>query len=111
MAQIDATQTPHSSRRPLREIRWLSSAVHALVFLFTLSVCLFGCAAAASAGEADLAIPDLHQGKFHIFGTEITAWNLLAGGALVICGTLGISLYQFFQIKKQPAHQSMLNVA
>src|SRR4029079_1347794 len=48
---------------------------------------------------------------FHLFGMEVTAWNLLAGGALVICGTLGISLYQFYQIKKQPAHESMLNVA
>src|SRR5205085_8977181 len=37
--------------------------------------------------------------------------RLLAIGAVVILGTLGISLYQFFQIKKQPAHQSMLNVA
>ena len=29
----------------------------------------------------------------------------------MICGTLGISLYQFYQIKKQPAHQSMLDIA
>src|SRR5262245_18060100 len=79
-----------------------------------LSLALIGSlliSGAASASEASLAIPDLHEGKFNIFGTQISAWNLLAGGALVICGTLGISLYQFFQIKKQPAHQSMLNIA
>ena len=29
----------------------------------------------------------------------------------MICGTLGISLYQLYQIKKQPAHKSMLDVA
>jgi len=83
--------------------RWLPLLCGLALFLLA--------AAGASASEADLAIPDLHEGKFHLFGTEISAWNLLAIGALVICGTLGISLYQFFQIKKQPAHQSMLDVA
>ncbi|MCL6507388.1 MAG: sodium-translocating pyrophosphatase, partial [Bryobacteraceae bacterium] len=63
------------------------------------------------ASEASLAIPDLREGTFHILGLEISAWNLLFYGALVICGTLGISLYQFSQIKKQPAHPSMLNIA
>lgn len=63
------------------------------------------------AGEADLAIPDLHQGKFTIFGAEISAWNLLLYGAIVITGTLGISLYLRGQIKKLPAHKSMLDVA
>src|SRR5262245_59383288 len=64
----------------------------------------------ASAGEADLAIPDLHAGHFPSLG-GISAWNLLAVGALVICGTLGISLYQLYQIHKQPAHKSMLDIA
>jgi K(+)-stimulated pyrophosphate-energized sodium pump len=68
-------------------------------------------ASPAMASEADLAIPDLHEGKFNIFGTTITAWQLLFYGSFVILGTLGISLYQFFQIKRQPAHQSMLNIA
>src|SRR5687767_15308005 len=83
--------------------RWLPLACGLSLFLFS--------AAGVSGSEADLAIPDLHEGKFNLFGTEVSAWNLLAIGALVICGTLGISLYQFFQIKKQPAHQSMLDVA
>jgi K(+)-stimulated pyrophosphate-energized sodium pump len=66
------------------------------------------------AGEADLAIPDLYQNgarHFNLPGFLGNAWWLLFCGAMVICGTLGISLYQYFQIKKQPAHQSMLNVA
>ncbi len=67
-------------------------------------------AAPAVASEADLAIPDLHEGKFDSLG-GISAWNLLAAGALVICGTLGISLYLLGQIKKMPAHKSMLDVA
>src|SRR5262249_49679585 len=41
----------------------------------------------------------------------ISAWNLLFGGACVIAGTLGISLFLRHQIHKLPAHKSMLNVA
>jgi K(+)-stimulated pyrophosphate-energized sodium pump len=63
------------------------------------------------AGEADLAIPDLHEGTFTIGGQTITAWNLLFGGAWVIMGTLGISLFLFFQIKNLPAHESMLKIS
>jgi K(+)-stimulated pyrophosphate-energized sodium pump len=63
------------------------------------------------AGEADLAIPDLHEGHFLIGGYSISAWNLLAGGAIVITGTLGISLYLRRQIRVLPAHKSMLDVA
>src|SRR4029079_8072201 len=50
-------------------------------------------------------------GHFIIFGQRISAWWLLFCGALVICGTLGISLYLRGQIKKLPAHKSMLDVA
>ena len=67
-------------------------------------------AAGAHAGEADLAIPDLHAGKFDSLG-GISAWNLLFYGSFVILGTLGISLYQIWQIHRQPAHKSMLDVA
>jgi K(+)-stimulated pyrophosphate-energized sodium pump len=63
------------------------------------------------ASEADLAIPDLHAGSYTLFGVTITAWQLLFYGALVIAGTLGISLFQFFMIKKERAHESMLRVA
>ena len=37
--------------------------------------------------------------------------TVLAIGALVICGTLGISLYLRAQIKQMPAHKSMLDIA
>lgn len=63
------------------------------------------------ASEADIAIPDLHKGTFHIFGQVISAWDFLFYGALVICLTLGISLWLRQQVKKQRAHQSMLKVS
>lgn len=77
--------------------------------LWSLGICLFA-ATNAMAGEADLAIPDLHKGTFPGLG-GITAWNLLFFGSFVILGTLTISLYQVWQIHKQPAHKSMLDVA
>src|SRR6478672_5487421 len=72
-------------------------------------------AGVARASEADLAIPDLHAGRFFTTAGDpnsgISAWNLLAGGALVICITLGFSLYLRAQIHALPAHKSMLDVA
>src|SRR5688500_17280583 len=65
--------------------------------------------ATARASEADLAIPDLDVKVF--FNNTVSAWWLLAYGALVICGTLGISLYLRAQIHALPAHRSMLDVA
>lgn len=61
------------------------------------------------ASEADLAIPDLHQGYFAIFGLD--GWHLLLYGSLVIVFTLTISLTLFRSVKRLPAHKSMLNVA
>ncbi|HEY7327849.1 MAG TPA: sodium-translocating pyrophosphatase [Gemmataceae bacterium] len=78
-------------------------------FLGALAVLLIA-AATGHASEADLAIPDLHEGTFTSLG-GISAWWLLFIGAWVICGTLGISLYLRTQIHQLPAHRSMLNVA
>ncbi len=78
--------------------------------LWTLA-CFLLAAGSAWASEADLAIPDLHEGKFTIFGQVISAWNLLLGGAFIIAITLGFSLYLRTQIHKLPAHRSMLDVA
>jgi Na+/H+-translocating membrane pyrophosphatase len=66
----------------------------------------------AFASEADLALPDLDKhGSFEILGQVIKAGDLLFYGSFVILGTLGISLYQLWQIHRQPAHKSMLDVA
>ncbi|MFZ5802931.1 MAG: sodium-translocating pyrophosphatase [Candidatus Omnitrophota bacterium] len=62
------------------------------------------------ASEADLKIPDLHEGSFNLFG-GLTGYQILLYGAMVILGTVGVSLYQFFNVKALPAHKSMLDVA
>src|ERR1035437_6727587 len=78
-------------------------------FLSALGLFLFTSLLGFSS-EADLKIPDLHSTTFPHFG-GIDGWHLLLFGSFVIVGTLGISLYLFSQIKKMPAHKSMLDVA
>ena len=65
---------------------------------------------AALASDADLKIPDLHEGHFALLG-GLTGFQILLYGAMVILGTVGLSLYQFTKIKALPAHRSMLDVA
>src|SRR5437588_6646055 len=108
MPRNDATLTQHSDTRfPLRLARIASVGRILAVLAAALVSLLIG---SARAGEADLAIPDLHAGHFDSLG-GISAWNLLFFGSFVIVGTLGISIYQLYQIQKQPAHQSMLDIA
>ncbi|MDP4277738.1 MAG: sodium-translocating pyrophosphatase [Bacteroidota bacterium] len=79
---------------------------------YLLSTCaLFAVSASMKASEANLAIPDLHQGTYHLFGGTVSSWNFLFYGALIILGTLFFSLFLFHQIKKLQAHESMLKVA
>jgi K(+)-stimulated pyrophosphate-energized sodium pump len=91
-------------------LRGRTAAKAIAITLFAL-IAVLASAGPIQASEADLAIPDLHAGTFNIFGNEVSAWNLLFYGALVICGTLGISLYLRSQIRQLPAHKSMLDVA
>ena len=84
------------------------SKVKHLVFLTSM---LFATNIGMYASEADLAIPDLHAGQFHMFGGTISAWDFLFYGALIIAGTLGFSIYLFHCIKKLPTHESMSKVA
>jgi len=76
-----------------------------------LVVSLLGICTGVQASEADLAIPDLHQGTYHIFGGSVTSWDFLFYGALIITGTLFFSLFLFHQIHKKPVHESMAKVA
>jgi K(+)-stimulated pyrophosphate-energized sodium pump len=85
-----------------------ASLKHLTLFLGALALLLMA-GSTAHASEADLAIPDLEAGWF--FNHTVNAWWLLLCGSVVICGTLGISLYLRSQIAKLPAHRSMLNVA
>lgn len=63
------------------------------------------------ASEADLAIPDLHKGAPYTLLGGIKPWDLLFYGACVIAGTLGISLFLRYQVKKIRAHESVLHVS
>jgi K(+)-stimulated pyrophosphate-energized sodium pump len=65
--------------------------------------------APAMASDADLAIPDLHQGFFANFGLD--GWHLLLYGSVVILFTLTVSLTLRKSVQKLPAHKSMLDVA
>ena len=71
---------------------------------------LFAAQGIALASEADLKIPDLHEGHFSLFG-GFSGFQILLYGAMVILGTVGLSLYQFIKIKALPAHKSMLDIA
>ncbi len=93
----------------MKFVRLLSRLTPLLVLAALCCSLLSGSMAFAS--EADLAIPDLHKGKFTIAGSEVSAWDLLFWGAWVIVGTLSISLYLRTTIKRLPAHQSMLDIA
>lgn len=64
---------------------------------------------ASFASEADLLIPDLKQSYFSNFGAN--GWDLLFYGMIIIILGLLFGLMQFSQIKKLPAHSSMLKVA
>jgi K(+)-stimulated pyrophosphate-energized sodium pump len=88
---------------------WFGSGFGAAI-LGALGVLLTS-ATMAHASEANLAIPDLHEGKFNIFGATISAWWLLFWGAFIIAGTLSISLYLRREIRNLPAHKSMLDIS
>jgi K(+)-stimulated pyrophosphate-energized sodium pump len=95
--------------KTMRFIRTLRRRARGVLsFLAALSVLGFT-AGTVHAGEADLAIPDLQKGLF--FGGAIGGWYLLFIGSFVTLGTLGVSLVLREQIKREPAHASMLAVA
>lgn len=61
------------------------------------------------ASEADLPIPDLATSYFQQFG--MNGHTLLTWGILIILFGMLFGLLQFIQIKKLPAHKSMLAVS
>ena len=86
----------------------------ALKRLKSLALAVFMAAAAgisqAQASEIDLNIPSLDVG-YNIFGLSMTGSEILMYGlGICILGML-FGLYEFFKIKKIPAHESMLNVS
>jgi K(+)-stimulated pyrophosphate-energized sodium pump len=61
------------------------------------------------AGEADIMLPDFKNVTF--FNGLISGWSLLMWGSIIVFLGLIFSLYQVIQIRKQPVHHSMANIA
>ena len=80
------------------------------LILCSAALLLLAASGVRASGESDLAIPNLNQGHYDKLWNA-TPWQVLFYGALVILGTLSISLYQLYEIRKYPAHKSMLDVA
>lgn len=65
----------------------------------------------ANASELDLIIPSLADATYSIFGLNITGNTLLVSGMFVCLLGMAFGLWEFFRIKKLPAHESMLKVS
>lgn len=76
---------------------------------YTLFAFLFA-APAWAASEANIRLPDLNMG-FTILGTEVTGVQILTAGIFISILGLAFGLYEFVQVKKLPAHKSMLEVS
>ena len=79
-------------------------------FVFTLLLALGMGAVSASASEIDLNIPALDVG-YHIFGIDITGSQILLYGMIICVLGMLFGLREFVNIKKLPAHKSMLDVS
>ncbi len=86
------------------------------VVLSALTV-LFSAVSVASASELDLVIPNLADATYSIFGHDSIFNQPITGNFLLLCGMgiclLGMifGLWEFFSIKKMPAHEAMLKVS
>ena len=65
----------------------------------------------AFASELDLIIPNLSEATYGLFKTQITGNQLLIGGMGICLLGMIFGLWEFFSIKKLPAHESMLKVS
>ena len=72
---------------------------------------LFSATSGASASELDLIIPNLAEATYKIGGFEINGNQLLIGGMGICFLGMLFGLWEFFSIKKLPAHESMLKVS
>ena len=83
----------------------------AATILFGLIILLLGPTSYASAGEADIVLPDLSNVSFTIFGGVLNGIHIMYFGLLVCILGLVFGLVQSNQTKNLPAHSSMLNVS
>ncbi len=78
-------------------------------FLLSLIV-LFGFNGAAMASEASIILPELTQ-NYDIFGYNLNGYEILKFGMVICLFGMLFGFYEFFKIKKLPAHKSMLEVS
>ncbi|MCC7441132.1 MAG: sodium-translocating pyrophosphatase [Bdellovibrionales bacterium] len=71
---------------------------------------LFLTSSTAFASEADLPIPSLDV-PIMLFGTEYSGTSILFWGMMLSCIGLAFGLWEFFKVKRLPAHQSLLDVS
>ena len=72
---------------------------------------LFSAVSSAHASELDLIIPSLADATYSFFGLEISGNGLLLSGMAVCLLGMVFGLWEFFRIKKLPAHETMLKVS
>ncbi|MBL7664333.1 MAG: sodium-translocating pyrophosphatase [Bacteriovoracaceae bacterium] len=75
-----------------------------------MSVSTLGLGGKAFGSEADLPIPDLNV-MFNVFGSEMSGTTILGWGMLVVFIGMGFGIWEFFKVKKLPAHKSLLEVS
>ncbi len=78
------------------------------LFFFLLVSCLVSGAAFAS--EASIVLPELNQ-NYDIFGVMFSGYDILKFGIIVCLFGMIFGFYEFYKIKNQPAHKSMLEVS
>ena len=83
---------------------WLSRMK---VFSF-ISLFLFG--ALASASETSLIVPNLGL-NFNIFGSDYSGTDILQLGIVIVLAGMVFGIWEFFNVKKLPAHKSMLDIS
>jgi len=66
--------------------------------------------ALASASETDLIVPDLGL-TFNIFGSDYSGTGILKFSILIVLAGMLFGIWEFFNVKKLPAHKSMLDIS
>ncbi|MBR1601254.1 MAG: sodium-translocating pyrophosphatase [Alphaproteobacteria bacterium] len=74
-------------------------------------IVFFSAISGAYASELDLIIPSLSRATYSIFGINFDGDLLLMAGMGICLLGMIFGLWEFFSIKKMPAHQSMLKVS
>ncbi len=62
------------------------------------------------ASEADLKLPEF-TGTYNLFGSFVSGNTILEAGIVVVLLGIVFGVWEFFKIKKLPAHKSMLDVS